>query len=89
MNNDNLKDFINSRRDEFDQRTPSKSVWRRIERSLFGSTTIDLWNSVAVWRAAAVVLLGPDGVELVRRREDGDCVRALEQLPGRLAQKTV
>ena len=58
MNNDNLKDFINSRRDEFDQRTPSKSVWRRIERSLFGSTTIDLWNSVAVWRAAAVVLLG-------------------------------
>lgn len=32
----------------------------------------------------AVVLLGPDGVELVRRREDGECVRALEQLPGRL-----
>lgn len=33
----------------------------------------------------AVVLLGPEGVELVRRREDGECVRALEQLPGRLS----
>ncbi|GMU55012.1 MAG: diaminopimelate decarboxylase [Candidatus Xenobia bacterium] len=32
----------------------------------------------------AVVMLSPEGVELVRRREDGSCVRALEQLPHRL-----
>lgn len=32
----------------------------------------------------AVVLLGPDGVELVRRRETGECVRMMEQVPERL-----
>lgn len=34
----------------------------------------------------AVVMLGSEGVELIRRREIGDDVRALEQVPGRLRQ---
>lgn len=34
----------------------------------------------------AVVMLGSEGVELIRRREVGDDVRALEQVPGRLRQ---
>lgn len=57
MSNENLKKFFESNRDGFDQRTPSKTVWGRIERALFGAPQKDLWNSVSLWRAAAVVLL--------------------------------
>lgn len=58
MNNDNLKKFFESHRESFDDREPSGKVWRRIERTLFGSRPISVWNNIMVWRAAAVTLLG-------------------------------
>lgn len=58
MSNDKLKDYFGSHRDAFDSRKPSSRVWSRIERALFGSSSSGWWNSVQVWRAAAVVLLG-------------------------------
>lgn len=58
MNNDNLKKFFDSHREAFDDRGPSGRVWRRIERALFGSRPINVWNNVMVWRAAAIILLG-------------------------------
>lgn len=58
MNDDNLKKFMESNRDAFDSQTPPAGIWKRIDRTLFGAQRISLWHSVAVWRAAAVVLLG-------------------------------
>lgn len=58
MNNENLKNFLDAHRDEFDNRLPSERVWKRIQRSLFGTPSVSVWNSVVVWRAAAVLMLG-------------------------------
>lgn len=51
--NDQLKDFINKHRDEFDHRTPSGRVWASIQRQL---PTTGWWHSVVIWRAAAMLL---------------------------------
>lgn len=53
---DQLEDFIRQNKAAFDDREPSQKAWIEISRKLFG--TISLWNSVSVWRAAAVILLG-------------------------------
>jgi len=58
MNKENLKDFFGAHRDEFDNRVPSERVWKRIQRVLFGSPSVSLWNSVVVWRVAALLMLG-------------------------------
>lgn len=54
---DSLKDFIDQNRNEFDHSLPNRSAWRKIESRL----PVDphsLWNSVSLWRSAAIVLLG-------------------------------
>lgn len=53
-----MKDFFESNRDAFDDRSPSPGVWKRIERTMFGERRVSLWQSVTVWRAAAALLLG-------------------------------
>ncbi len=58
MSNDNLKKFFSSNRDSFDYRTPPEGTWKRVERVLFGTKEVSLWNSLPLWRAAAIVLLG-------------------------------
>ena len=55
---DQLEEFIASRRDQFNDKTPDENNWKRIFDSLFGGETISLWNSVTLWRSAAVMLLG-------------------------------
>ncbi len=50
-----IEDFINQNRPAFDDKEPSDKVWKNIRKNLF---SVSLWNSVVVWRAAAVVLLG-------------------------------
>ena len=50
-----LEDFIRQNRAAFDDKEPSEKVWKNISKNLF---SVSLWNSVTVWRAAAVVLLG-------------------------------
>lgn len=50
-----LEDFIRQNKAAFDDQEPSEKVWTNIRKNLF---TVSLWNSVGVWRAAAVVLLG-------------------------------
>jgi hypothetical protein len=54
---DELEDFIKRNRAAFDDRTPSEKVWQRISGALSFSKTVSLWNSVPVWRAAAVVFM--------------------------------
>lgn len=53
--NENVEDFIRRKRNDFDDKTPSEKVWSGIERNLF--STRSLWNSVTLWRAAAVIFM--------------------------------
>jgi hypothetical protein len=52
---DNVEDFIRQNRNGFDDKEPSDKVWAGIERNLFA--TWSLWNSVTLWRAAAVIFM--------------------------------
>jgi hypothetical protein len=55
---DPMEDLFRNQRDAFDDKTPPDRVWARIERNLFGTSRVSLWNSVVIWRVAALVLLG-------------------------------
>jgi hypothetical protein len=53
---DELGDFIRKNRSAFDYKQPDENVWRNIEASLkFKSGS--LWNSLIVWRAAAIIFM--------------------------------
>lgn len=52
---DQLENFISQNRPAFDDQEPSEKVWTNIRKNLFRTS---LWNSIVVWRAAAVLLLG-------------------------------
>ena len=52
---DQLEDFIRQNKAAFDDKEPSERVWKNISKNLF---RVSLWDSVTVWRAAAVILLG-------------------------------
>jgi len=54
---DKLEDFIRQNRNAFDDKTPSEKVWIFIERSLGLRYGVSWWNSVGVWRAAAVIFM--------------------------------
>jgi len=57
MSND-MKKFFADNREAFDDKTPSQRNWSRIEWALFGERSGNVWHSVTLWRAAAVVFLG-------------------------------
>jgi hypothetical protein len=49
-----LEDFIRQNKNEFDNREPAEKVWTSVERSILFSNK-SWWNSVVLWRAAAIV----------------------------------
>lgn len=53
---DQLEDFVRQNKEAFDDKEPSERVWGSISAKLFNTQT--LWNSLVLWRAAAIVLLG-------------------------------
>lgn len=53
---DKLKDFIDSNRAAFDDREPAEKVWKGIDAAM-GQSRGDWWNSLTLWRAAAVVFM--------------------------------
>ncbi len=53
---DQLEDFIHQNRKDFDDKEPSEKVWRNIEASMKFSSR-GWWNSVGLWRAAAVIFM--------------------------------
>jgi hypothetical protein len=55
---DGLKNFIDKNRPAFDDQEPPGKVWGAIESSLQGMRQTSMWNSVSLWRAAAVLFLG-------------------------------
>lgn len=58
MKKDALEKLVSANRDEFDNRIPAENVWERISRTLFEGSEKSLWNSVGIWRAAAILLMG-------------------------------
>jgi hypothetical protein len=53
---DQLDDFIKKNREAFDDKVPSEKIWRNIDASMrFASP--GLWNSLGLWRAAAVIFM--------------------------------
>lgn len=57
---DSLKDFIDKNREAFDSREPSEKVWGKIDAQL-PKTSTTWWNSVTIWRAAAVLFMALSG----------------------------
>ena len=61
---DRLEDFIRQNRTAFDDKEPSEKVWRNIDASLKFSSR-GWWNSVPLWRAAAVIFMALSGYLLI------------------------
>ena len=53
---DRLEEFIRNNKEAFDDREPSEKVWTNINASL-GLRRTTVWNSLALWRAAAVIFM--------------------------------
>lgn len=58
MKKNAFEKFVQEHRNEFDDGLPSEKIWKQISDSLFGSKSNSLWDSVLLWRAAAVILMG-------------------------------
>lgn len=54
---DGLEDFVRKNRAAFDDREPSEKVWKNIAESTTIGKRTSVWNSVGLWRAAAVVFM--------------------------------
>lgn len=66
---DPLEEFIHRNRADFDDKEPSKKVWKGIEKGMaFGPYR--LWDSVVLWRAAAVVFMVLSGYLLIPQIKD-------------------
>ncbi len=55
---DKLEDFIRSNRNAFDDKEPPEKVWKAVEGDLFAAPARPWYDSLLLWRVAAVVLLG-------------------------------
>jgi hypothetical protein len=54
---DRLKDFIDENRKAFDDKVPSDAVWNNIDNALFPVAKKIWYNSLTLWRAAAVIFM--------------------------------
>jgi hypothetical protein len=53
---DQLDDFVRQNRTAFDDKEPSDRVWRNIKATMKFSSG-GLWNSISLWRGAAIVFM--------------------------------
>ncbi len=72
---DQLEDFVHQNRGAFDDKEPSQKVWKGIEGSL-GLFDRSWWNSVILWRAAAIIFMVLSGY-LLLPKEPGRLQNAL------------
>lgn len=52
-----LEDFVKKYRDEFDDKEPPLHVWSEVDKNLPRIKSDSIWNSVGIWRAAAVFFM--------------------------------
>lgn len=78
---DHLEDFIRNNRSEFDDKEPPKDAWRNIEGAL-GFHKRNIWNSIQVWRAAAIVFMLATGYLLIPKIQRPAAEIASASTPG-------
>jgi len=66
---DRLEDFIRENRAAFDDKEPSEKVWTNINASL-GLRRTGVWNSLVLWRAAAVIFMVLCGYLLIPKNTE-------------------
>jgi len=66
---DPLEDLIHQNRGAFDDKEPSGNVWKNIETAMAFKSK-GLWNSVVLWRAAAVIFMVLSGYLLIPKNSD-------------------
>lgn len=54
---DQVEDFIRRNRNAFDDKEPPEKVWKSIDHLLFSSKGTAWYNSLVVWRAAALLFM--------------------------------
>jgi hypothetical protein len=54
---DQMEDFVRQNRDAFDDKEPSEKVWASVERSVLPARSVSWYNSLTLWRAAAMVFM--------------------------------
>lgn len=78
---DQLEDFIKNNRGAFDDEEPPKEAWSNIEGAL-GFRKKNLWNSIQLWRAAAVVFMLATGYLLVPKIQQPTTATISAPIPG-------
>ncbi|HEX6891422.1 MAG TPA: hypothetical protein VF141_12020 [Chryseolinea sp.] len=66
---DRLEEFIRENRAAFDDKEPSEKVWSNINASL-GLRRTGVWNSLVLWRAAAVIFMVLCGYLLIPKNTE-------------------
>ncbi|HTH56153.1 MAG TPA: hypothetical protein VL728_08900 [Cyclobacteriaceae bacterium] len=79
---DSFKEFIEKNRDAFDAQTPPESTWHKIETSLPRAGKQIFINSLAFWRAAAIVLLGISSYLFFTKNDMGTAKKDVTALQG-------
>lgn len=69
MREDRLEEFVRQNREAFDDKEPSGKVWNNIESSLSFTKSRSLWNSVTLWRAAAVIFMALSAYLLIPKTQ--------------------
>ena len=76
---DELEDFVSRNRPAFDDREPSPQIWNRIDASL-GLRRKGWFDSVLLWRAAAIFFMALSAFLLIPRGSDKiDNAQALKE----------
>ncbi len=64
---ESLEKFIDGNREAFDAQMSPENLWQKIEEALPKSSKLVFWNSVSIWRAAAVILFGLSAYLLIAK----------------------
>jgi hypothetical protein len=64
---DQLEDFVHRNRAAFDDKEPSERVWKNIHATTQLGPRTTVWNSLTLWRAAAVVFMALSGYLLYQK----------------------
>jgi hypothetical protein len=76
---DQMEDFVRQNREAFDDREPSEKVWASIERSVLPAQSVSWYNSLILWRAAAVVFMALTIYLLIPKNEPQQSDLALKE----------
>ena len=71
---DRLEEFMRENRAAFDDKEPSDKVWKNIKASL-GPNRTGVWNSLVLWRAAAIIFMVLCGYLLIPKNAENSIAK--------------